>query len=388
VRTGVFFFGSVPMPDAGNAGPVPTDRRYGNDDFAAAYDNLVHWTQTADRLGFDSAWYTEHHFQHEGYEVLPNLILFSVAVAARTERIRLGQMFTVVPQWHPLRLAEDFALADHLTGGRVILGVGRGTVPREAETLGTVVASGDNEMSRRADSTNREQFEEAMEVIKAAFADERFSYTGKHYTFPPPGIPDRGTTVTHLTLVPRPRGPVEIWQPISSADTLEYAPAVGHKGVFWLGEPATIRQRWERYGEVAAEHGRDLRPGEDRMLVLSAHVGRTREEAVARVRDAHDEFCRFLAPYGRFGGYRTPDGEPVPFGFQPTLEDTLAQDVMAVGSVDDVVDVVGRYRELLGVEYLTLFLEFPGLSREQIDEQLALMAGDVLPRAGISLPTA
>jgi hypothetical protein len=115
-------------------------------------------------------------------------------------------------------------------------------------------------------------------------------------------------------------------------------------------------------------------------------LGRPLAVGWVRFREAHDEFCRFLAPYGRFGGYRMPGGDPVPFGFQPTLEDTLRQDVMAFGSVDDVVDTIGRYQELLGVEYLTFFLEFPGLTREQIDEQLELMAGEVLPRLGVQLP--
>jgi alkanesulfonate monooxygenase SsuD/methylene tetrahydromethanopterin reductase-like flavin-dependent oxidoreductase (luciferase family) len=163
------------MPDAGKAGPPPTERRYGNDAVIAAYDNLGHWAETADAIGYDTMWFTEHHFQHEGYEVVPNLILFSLAMAARTTSLRFGQMFSIVPQWHPIRLAEDFAMADILSGGRLVFGVGRGTVPREAENFGTMVASGDNEMSRAADHTNREMFEEAMEVIKAAWSQERFS---------------------------------------------------------------------------------------------------------------------------------------------------------------------------------------------------------------------
>ena len=83
-------------------------------------------------------------------------------------------------------------------------GVGRGTVPREAESLGTVVASGDNEMAAELDRINREVFEESMEIIKLAWNNERFSFRGKHFTLPPDGIPDRGGFVTELTLVPRP----------------------------------------------------------------------------------------------------------------------------------------------------------------------------------------
>jgi alkanesulfonate monooxygenase SsuD/methylene tetrahydromethanopterin reductase-like flavin-dependent oxidoreductase (luciferase family) len=381
VRTDVFFFGTVPMPDAGIAGPPPTERRYGNDEVIAGYENQAHWAVTADALGYDTFWSTEHHFQHEGYEVIPNLILLGVALAGRTQRIRFGQMFNVVPQWHPLRLAEDFAMADILTGGRMVFGVGRGTVPREAESLGTTVASGDNEMSRESDRVNREVFEESMEIIRLAWSGERFSFTGKHFDIPPPGIPDRGATVTELTLVPRPRGPVDVYQPISSPDTLEYAPAVGHKAVFWMQNPAALRQKWARYAEIAAEHGRSLRPGQDRALVLNTFVGPTRERAFAAVRDGHDEFVRFLAPYGRFTSYTEPDGVTrKPFGYVPTLEDSVRQRIMAVGTVDDVVDAIGAYRDELGLEHLVIFPEFPGLTREQIDEQLHLIAEEVLPR--------
>jgi alkanesulfonate monooxygenase SsuD/methylene tetrahydromethanopterin reductase-like flavin-dependent oxidoreductase (luciferase family) len=376
----VFFFGGVPMTDAGNAGPVPTDRRYGTDDFVAAYDNLFHWAGTADRLGYDTLWLTEHHFQHEGYEVIPNLIQFGMALALRTERIRQGQMFNVVPQWHPLRLAEDFAMADIITKGRMVLGVGRGTVPREAESLGTMVASGDNDMSREADRINREQFEEAMEVIKLAWSGERFSYSGKHYEFPPVGIPDRGAIVSELTLVPRPTHEIEIFQPITSPDTMAYAPAVGHKGVYWQHNPATLKQKWDDYAEVAAAAGRTVGPGEDRALVLNVHVGKTHEAAIASARDGHDEFCRFLAPYGRFRGYLEPDGSPKPFGFQPTVEDSIEQRIMAIGSVDDVVDLIGQYRDEIDLKHLVVFPDLPGLTREQMDEQLHLIAEEVMPR--------
>ncbi|MEY2553804.1 MAG: hypothetical protein QOC57_1664, partial [Ilumatobacteraceae bacterium] len=103
------FFCTVPMPDAGDPSVAPTARRFGNDAVVECYKNLVEWAKTADELGFDTMWLTEHHFQYEGYEVLPNLIQFGQHLAMLTKGLRLGQMFNVVPQWHPLRLAEDFA---------------------------------------------------------------------------------------------------------------------------------------------------------------------------------------------------------------------------------------------------------------------------------------
>jgi alkanesulfonate monooxygenase SsuD/methylene tetrahydromethanopterin reductase-like flavin-dependent oxidoreductase (luciferase family) len=296
MRIDLNFYGSVPMPDAGNAGPAPTARRYGQADYLACYENLTHWAKTADKAGIHCMWFTEHHFQYEGYEVTPNLILFGLAMTRHTENIRFGQMFNVVPQWHPLRLAEDFAMADILTGGRMEFGVGRGTVPREAEALGSRVASGDNDMSVKDDKFNQEQFQEAMEVIKAAWYNERFSYTGKHYQYPPAGIPDRGHPVTDLTLIPKPTRQVPIYQAVTSGDTMEYAPRAGHKGVYWLMHPDLLAPRWEHYQETYEKHhGVSIRQGENRVQVLTLHAGETREKAFATGRNGHDEFTRFLA---------------------------------------------------------------------------------------------
>ena len=192
MRIGVFLFGGVEFPDAGAGPPAPTDRRYGHKETWRATEQIIDAGVVCDRLGFDSFWLTEHHFQYEGYEVIPNGILVGTILAERTEQIRIGMAFNIVPQWHPLRLAEDFATLHNVSGGRGILGVGRGTVPREAEALGTRIGSFDNPDKAMADELNRKQFEEAMHVIRLALDNETFSFHGDIYDLPPPGIPDRG----------------------------------------------------------------------------------------------------------------------------------------------------------------------------------------------------
>jgi alkanesulfonate monooxygenase SsuD/methylene tetrahydromethanopterin reductase-like flavin-dependent oxidoreductase (luciferase family) len=369
------------MPDAGHGGPAVLDRRTSNEEVVATYDDMCHWARLADELGYDTLWLTEHHFQHEGYEVTPNLILFGLHLAGMTKRLRLGQAFNVVPQWHPLRLAEDFATADILSGGRMVFGVGRGTVPRESMTLGAPVASGDNDMSREADAINRERFEEAMEVIKLAWSQERFSYHGKHLVYPPPGIPDRGAEVSELTLVPRPTRPVEIYQPVGSPRTMTYVAQQGHIGLFALATPPRMKRAWDMFADIAAEAGRNLAPGEGRCIQLMVHVAETTEQAMQRVRPGHDEYVKFLSPYGRFTQY----GDDLPFAYAPTLEQTRAARGMAIGSVDDVVDVLGEFRDELDLEHVLLFPEFPGLTRSEIDEQLHLLAHEVMPRLGVQL---
>jgi alkanesulfonate monooxygenase SsuD/methylene tetrahydromethanopterin reductase-like flavin-dependent oxidoreductase (luciferase family) len=156
--------------------------------------------------------------------------------------------------------------------------------------------------------------------------------------------------------------------------------------VYWLMHPDLMAPRWEHYQRTYEEaHHTQLRAGENRVLVVNTHVGRTREAAMTAARNGHDEFARFLAPYGRFTNYLEADGTKKPFGVQPTLEESVNQQIAAIGSVDDVVDIFGMYRERFGVEHLCLFLDLPGLSREQITEQLHLLAEEVFPKLGTPL---
>jgi alkanesulfonate monooxygenase SsuD/methylene tetrahydromethanopterin reductase-like flavin-dependent oxidoreductase (luciferase family) len=370
------------MPDAGSDSVTPTSRRYDNDAVIECYRNLVEWARTADSLGYDTMWLTEHHFQYEGYEVLPNLILFGQHLAGQTKNLRLGQMFNVVPQWNPLRLAEDFAIADIITGGRMEFGVGRGTVPREAWPLGTVVASGDNDMSAEHDRINRQIFEESLEIIKRAWTNERFSFKGEHFTLPAEDIPDRGSNVDDLTLIPRPQRSIDIFQPVTSPETIEYVPRAGHKAVYWLQNADSQLDKWNKFAAIRDDMGKPVAPGDDRCLVLNVHVGKTREAAMKKGKPGHDEFCRFLAPYGRFSSYRNPDGSKVAFDHCPTVQESIAQKIQAIGSVDDVVDTIGFWRDLLDLKHLIIFFDFPGLTRQEMKDQLHMVAEEVMPKLG------
>ncbi len=380
MKVGVFLFGGVEMDDAGAGPPAPTDRRYAQDDFHYAQQRMLDAGVLCDRLGYDTFWLTEHHFQYEGYEVVPNALLFGAFMAERTSRIKIGALFNIVPQWHPLRLAEDFAMLHNLSGGRAVLGVGRGTVPREAEALGSKVGSFDNPDKAEADRINREVMDEAMAVITLALDNERFSFHGRHFDLPPPGIPDRGGTVQELTLVPRPRYPYEIWQAITSPPTLEHVPRKGYGGVFWLQHHEFVKRFWERYADLYEESfGSRPGPGDRRMLVLNVRVADTHEEAWASARPGHDEFWKFLGPYGWSRGYMGPDGKPSPAGLIPTLEESVAQRVWVIGTPEEVAEGIDRYREELGVEQLTIFPSYPGDTFDQTDEQLSRFAEQVMP---------
>src|SRR5918996_2746496 len=167
------YAGHVDLPDMGQSATPANERRYPNEHLATVFDKTDDVARAMDELGYHAIWLAEHHFQHEGYEVLPNILMVAVHLAHVTPRIRIGCGFNIAPMWHPLRLAEDFATADILTGGRVTFGVGRGYHTREVETFGSPLLD---------QTANRELFEEGVDIIFRAFNEERLSHKGQSST--------------------------------------------------------------------------------------------------------------------------------------------------------------------------------------------------------------
>src|SRR5271167_977642 len=133
----------------------------------------------ADKLGFNYFFMTEHHFQPEGAEFSPNPLLAETAIAARTRRIRLGQAANIAPWWHPIRIAEQAAMLDVISGGRLEFGIGRGYQPREAEVFGWPFATIQDQ------ERNRAYYQEAYEIIIKAWTQSSFSHHGQFFTIPP-----------------------------------------------------------------------------------------------------------------------------------------------------------------------------------------------------------
>ena len=130
------YYGTVDMENLGYAGTPINERRYSQAELGGALHKVVEYAKCMDERGYDTFWTAEHHFQPEGTELIPNLLMMAMHLCGVTKNLRIGCGFNVVPMWHPLRLAEDYAMADILTGGRVIFGVARGYHTREVETFG------------------------------------------------------------------------------------------------------------------------------------------------------------------------------------------------------------------------------------------------------------
>jgi alkanesulfonate monooxygenase SsuD/methylene tetrahydromethanopterin reductase-like flavin-dependent oxidoreductase (luciferase family) len=200
-----------------------------------------------DALGYYALWTAEHHFQREGYECFPNLIQLSLWLATQTKRLKLGCAFNVLPMWHPIRLAEDYAMADIVTDGRVIMGVGRGYHSREVESFGAPVID---------QAANRELFEEQVDLMLKCFNDEAFSHHGKAYDVPP-AVEYRGYQLTDITCVPRPKHlPVEIWMPIASSKSIDYMASKKFKAMITLNGEKILDDVVKAYRDACAKHGR------------------------------------------------------------------------------------------------------------------------------------
>ena len=283
--------GHVDLPDMGQDATPANERRFGPDHLASVFEKTEAVAKQLDRWGWDTLWLAEHHFQHEGYEVLPNILLVAVHLAHVTQRLKTGCGFNIAPMWHPLRLAEDYAAADILTKGRTVFGVGRGYHTREVETFGAPMQDQD---------ANRALFEEQVEIIFKAFDNDRFSHRGARYTLPPE-VPYRGYTLRDLTLVPRPaHRPVECWQPIVSASPrgLDFMVRHGIRGMVGGGAATMAEGPITGYRDAAARAGKELKLGENLGIGIFFHLATTREQAIREMTPFYEEHVKMFAPLG------------------------------------------------------------------------------------------
>ena len=375
-RFSTLYVGHIELEQCGLAGTPADDRRYPNERLSEVFETAAALARTTDALGYDILWLAEHHFQHEGYECIPNIPLLAVDLAHRTKRIKIGCAFNIVPTWHPLRLAEDYATADILTRGRVVFGVGRGYHSREVETFGNPMLDG---------AANRELFEEQVEIILKAFRQESFSHQGKHYTLPPE-VPYRGYRLTELSLVPRPvHQPVEIWQPIvsGSARSLDFMARHGMKGVVSSTAEELVQRWFGEYREAARRHGRDLQLGEDLILGFRMCIDDTVEGAIRRARPYFEEHAKFMGPLGMLR-YSEEHVKAVA-ARQPqsptaaTLENGAANRSWLCGPPGDIVaylkEVEQRYP---GLDHVMIAWAL-GTPRDLMIEQLTRFAREVMP---------
>ena len=375
------YAGHVDMEEVGYGGIPVNDRTFSDEHLATVFDKAEAIAKTLDRLGFDTFWMAEHHFQPEGYECIPNLLMLQVHLANLTKTLKFGNGFNIAPMWHPLRLAEDYATADILTGGRIVFGVGRGYHTREVETFG-------NPMTDQA--ANRELFEEQVEIIFKAFNERSFSHHGKYYDIPP-NVPYRGYDLKEISLVPRPKNlPVECWQPIQGGTerALDFMAKYGIKGVIGGGvaEGGAMDSTMEDYRAALVRAGRkDAVLGEDLSVGFHFFLAETVEKGIELASKMYEENVKMFGPLRLHRGMTEDQmsvmADPLraPNAGLPSMQDAVKNGAVLCGPPERIIEQLRALAE-----------RYPGLDRvgmshpvgtpqSLILEQLEWLAKDVMP---------
>jgi alkanesulfonate monooxygenase SsuD/methylene tetrahydromethanopterin reductase-like flavin-dependent oxidoreductase (luciferase family) len=374
------YVGTVDMENLGYGGTPINDRLYSNDELASALHKAVSYAKKMDGLGYDTFWMAEHHFQPEGTECIPNLLMMAMHLVNQTRNLNIGCGFNVVPMWHPLRLAEDYAMADILSGGRVIFGVARGYHTREVESFGAPLTD---------QAANREMFEEGVDIIFKAFNEERFSHKGRFYTIPPE-VPYRGYTLKEISLVPRPqRLPVECWQPIQSgsARAFDFMAKHGISGVIGGGsaEGGAVDRHMNEFRAAYARRGIELELGEKLSLGYQFHIAESREAAMRAAATAYEENMKM---FGELRLVRALSEEQIaamrdprlaPNIKLPRIEDAVKAGGFLAGTPADIIEqlkaVEKRYP---GLERISCSMPL-GTPLDVTLEQLERFANEVMP---------
>ncbi len=312
-------------------------------DLATVYARALQRIEIMDRSGYDAVWLAEHHFS--SFSVCPSVHMVGVLASARTRRLRIGTGVSLAPFYHPLRLAEEVALLDLLSGGRVNWGAGRGFARIEFEAFGVPPD----------ESTSR--FRETVEIVLKAWTEERVSFAGQYFRF------------DGIEVLPKPaqRPHPPVWMAASSEGAIEWAAGSGFS---ILMDPhssaAEIGRKRRFYGERLTAAGFS-EAGRDIPVARLVALGRNAAEAAAV---AHNGAQWIVNSY--LGAQHRPvmQSSFSPEGVDPVRR--YLDEVILHGTPDAVVDQILGLREEIGLDYL--------LCAPLSHETFMLLTEKVLPR--------
>ena len=361
----------------------------------------------------------------------PNPLMVQTAIASRTRRIRLGQAANIIVWHHPVRLAEQIATLDVISGGRVECGIGRGYQPRENETLGRPYGSTIQDQER-----NRKAFEETVAILMKCWTEASFSHHGENFSIPPSytkwnhkqtiayfqmdkverrledvlalgdpdmysaGNPVQATTTTlkELQVFPQPmqKPHPQLWEPLTSARSLKWAAEHGLNGVISPNSNDWLRRNIEIYHEAAEKANFPDRLGRGRfkfgwdaakrrgiMTSRYIHITRPGREAAALERAARAIELQFdyYGPFG-FGAVVARLDEPMfDLNRKVTAQMLRDREIAIHGSKQFVIDKIMKMRQECGYDdfcFMSWF-ELGGFDAKEIEEQMQIFAEEVMP---------
>lgn len=313
----------------------------------AYYPQALREAVYGEELGFDSVWLEEHHSIRNHYWPSPSMAL--AGFATRTSKILLGTDIVVLPFYHPVRAAEDWAMLDIMSNGRAIFGAAIGYRPPEFELYNVSL---DDRGAR---------YVEILKIMRALWTQEQVEFSGKFYNI-------KGK------IEPRPEKSIPIWLGGWGELSLKRAAQLGDA---WVPGPTANLEKLlgaqAQYFECLKTAGKDPVTA-PRPITREVIIGDTREEAWSLA----EKFLmvNYRDEYG--GGWNHPligsqDQTPV------NQLEALSQDRFILGNPDDCIQRIRRFADTFGADHLICRLYFPGMPHEHIMKELKLLATEVFP---------
>ncbi|MDC3156317.1 LLM class flavin-dependent oxidoreductase [Pelagibacteraceae bacterium] len=345
-----------------------------------------------DENNWDSIWFTEHHFNHEGMESCTNPLMMGTDVAARTKKIKIGQACNVITFHNPIRLAEDIAFLDQLSEGRVEVGIGRGVYGREAINM-------NKEADLKDQAKNFRLFEETLSIMKKAWTEKFFNHKGEFYTYPAPNFKwqhdmsppseeflDIDTNeVKKISIVPKPfqKPHPAIWQVVDSPSSIEWAAANGINTIMWIPTVKALKKRFLLYKEAKSKaENREVPLGEGICLVRDMFIADTMEEAEKLAGEHIVNYMRWVCHWRGLGNHMDP-GEILPetdHKLDLLNYDFLHKRNLLFGTPEYVVNKINELKSELNLQNLQVWSNFPGIDHDACMRSIKLFTNEVMPK--------
>ncbi len=351
---------------------------------------VLEQVRLADELGYDSVSFTEHHFHIEGFELSNNPVLLDLYMALQTKRIRVGQLGIVLPASNPIRVAEDIAMLDQMTGGRACAGFARGYQRRWVDVMAQQTHGIHGALPHQhdaIDAANRAAFEECFRIIKQAWTEPMLSYQGKYWRIPPGETPwtleatqkwgagiENGV-LKSVGVVPKPvqKPHPPVFQPFASSETsIRWCSREGVTAILPPMHATHEDNLFTLYSEVSG------RPrGQGMGLLRDVIIADTEAEAIQLWKDSGIFSGRaWFEPFGFRKGVMDPET-----GAAPTAEESIEKGYALVGTVDTVTRTLERIRRRLPVDWLFCYTYNSLVPHGVLMKSIERFWTEVMPRA-------
>jgi len=318
------------------------------------YARGIEQAQAAENLGFKNVWLGEHHFSTYGYLSRP--VQLATYIAAKTTRIRVGTAVIVVPLHHPLLIAEEVAMLDLLSGGRVDIGLGRGYQRYEFERFGLQLDS------------SGQLWNESLDVLMKALEGRPFSYEGKLLQIPETSV------FPHPVQKPHP----PMWITAQSQYSIEAAARRGFNVL--TGGFGVPTERLAEFGKFFEQVVQEVKPPQPHKVGVQRAVYVTKDPADARDAADHARWNMRVTLSLRNNYERVENGKaiPVPGKSEPDLDDLLDRHLV-IGTPDTCIRQIRRLRELVGISHFNCSFWFGDLDQTRVLRSMELFAREVMP---------